>query len=54
MYFDPKGDAWAPHVFRAHCPDFTLLDLRPGKPAQLNLFRDLDQYALKKPADCRA
>ncbi|URI56071.1 hypothetical protein M3X94_26890 (plasmid) [Klebsiella pneumoniae] len=37
----------APHVFRAHCPDFTLLDLRPGKPAQLNLFRDLDQYALK-------
>ncbi|MEH4313589.1 hypothetical protein POY12_27630, partial [Klebsiella pneumoniae] len=28
-------------------PDFTLLDLRPGKPAQLNLFRDLDQYALK-------
>ncbi|SVZ32245.1 mobB [Klebsiella pneumoniae] len=47
VYFDPKGDAWAPHVFRAHCPDFTLLDLRPGKPAQLNLFRDLDQYALK-------
>ncbi|HDX2819680.1 TPA: Mobilization protein A, partial [Escherichia coli] len=38
---------WAPHVFRAHCPNFTLLDLRPGKPAQLNLFRDLDQYALK-------
>ncbi len=30
VYFDPKGDAWAPHVFRAHCPDFTLLDLRPG------------------------
>lgn len=47
VYFDPKGDAWAPHVFRAHCPDFTLLDLRPGKPAQLNLFRDLDSYALK-------
>ncbi|MCI4578697.1 Mobilization protein A, partial [Escherichia coli] len=47
VYFDPKGDAWAPHVFRAHCPNFTLLDLRPGKPAQLNLFRDLDQYALK-------
>jgi hypothetical protein len=47
VYFDPKGDAWAPHVFRAHCPDFTLLDLRPGKPAQLNLFRGLDQYALK-------
>ncbi|SQC86719.1 mobB [Klebsiella pneumoniae] len=23
VYFDPKGDAWAPHVFRAHCPDFT-------------------------------
>ncbi|MEV8761103.1 Mobilization protein A, partial [Klebsiella pneumoniae] len=20
VYFDPKGDAWAPHVFRAHCP----------------------------------
>jgi hypothetical protein len=47
VYFDPKGDAWAPHVFREHCPDFTLLDLRPGKPVQLNLFRDLDQYALK-------
>ncbi|OJH81908.1 mobilization protein [Serratia marcescens] len=47
VYFDPKGDAWAPHVFREHCPEFTLLDLRPGKPAQLNLFRDLDQYALK-------
>ncbi|MEZ2587277.1 type IV secretory system conjugative DNA transfer family protein [Kluyvera intermedia] len=47
VYFDPKGDAWAPHVFRAHCPDFTLLDLRPGKPAQLNLFRNLDSYALK-------
>jgi len=47
VYFDPKGDAWAPHVFREHCPDFTLLDLRPGKPAQLNLFRDLDTYTLK-------
>ncbi|POJ11890.1 Mobilization protein A, partial [Klebsiella pneumoniae] len=47
VYFDPKGGAWAPRVFRAHCPDFTLLDLRPGKPAQLSLFRDLDQYALK-------
>ncbi|MBZ4261638.1 hypothetical protein LAN14_24125, partial [Mycobacterium tuberculosis] len=29
------------------CPDFPLLDRRPGKPAPLNLFRDLDQYALK-------
>ncbi|EEO7208523.1 TraM recognition domain-containing protein [Salmonella enterica subsp. enterica serovar Rubislaw] len=47
VYFDPKGDAWAPHVFRVHCPKFTLLDLRPGKPAQLNLFRDLDTDTLR-------
>ncbi len=42
----PERDAWAPHVFRRTA------GLHPagsaaGKPAQLNLFRDLDQYALK-------
>lgn len=26
----PQRGRMAPHVFRAHCPDFTLLDLRPG------------------------
>nr|P08098.1 RecName: Full=Mobilization protein A; Short=Protein B [Escherichia coli]CAA28152.1 unnamed protein product [Escherichia coli] len=45
VYFDQRGPVAA--LLPAHCPNFTLLDLRPGKPAQLNLFRDLDQYALK-------
>lgn len=44
VYFDPKNDSFAPHVFRKHCPDFTLIDLRQGKPAQLNLFQGLNQY----------
>src|SRR5699024_1747562 len=46
VYFDPKNDDWAPHVFNAHVPDFVLLDLRQGKPAQINPFFGLDQYAL--------
>lgn len=46
VYFDPKGDVHGYTSFgRTARPH--LLDLRPGKPAQLNLFRDLDQYALK-------
>ncbi|ELO3050662.1 TraM recognition domain-containing protein [Salmonella enterica] len=46
VYFDPKCDKFAPYVLRANCPDFTLLDLRQGNPAQLNLFAGLNRYEL--------
>ena len=40
---DPKDDEFAPNVlnrFARHCgAPFYLIDLRPGQPAQLNLFR---------------
>ncbi len=54
VYFDPKGDAWAPHVFRAHCPDFTLLDLRPGETGAAESVPRSRPVRAEKPADCRA
>lgn len=47
VYFDPKNDEFAPHVFRAHCERFQLVDLRKGKPAQINPFGGISTYELE-------
>ena len=47
VYFDPKNDEFAPHVFRAHCDRFRLVDLRKGKPAQINPFGGISTYELE-------
>jgi len=48
---DPKGDAHMPHVFRAAAlragQPYVFLDLRPGKPAQVNLFAGCDEEAVE-------
>ncbi|EPP2939111.1 type IV secretory system conjugative DNA transfer family protein [Salmonella enterica subsp. enterica serovar Bareilly] len=38
IVFDPKNDEWAPHVLRNMAKRFVLVDLRRGKPAQINPF----------------
>lgn len=38
IVFDPKNDEWAPHVLRKMAKRFVLVDLRRGKPAQINPF----------------
>lgn len=48
IYFDPKGDRFAPQVLHQHCKNFTLVDLRQGKPAQINPFMGLTPDELQK------
>jgi hypothetical protein len=48
IVFDPKNDEFAPHVLKGQSDKFLLLDLRQGKPAQLNIFRDLSSYQLNE------
>ncbi|MDC9591382.1 TraM recognition domain-containing protein [Xenorhabdus sp. XENO-10] len=48
IVFDPKNDEFAPHVLHRQTDKFLLLDLRQGKPAQLNIFRDLSAYQLNE------
>lgn len=47
VVLDPKSDAHMPHVFRAAAlragQPYVFLDLRPGKPAQVNLFAGCDE-----------
>lgn len=47
VYFDPKNDEFAPHVFREHCESFQFVDLRKGKPAQINPFSGISTYDLE-------
>lgn len=47
VYFDPKNDEFAPHVFRSQCDRFQLVDLRKGKPAQINPFGGISTYDLE-------
>jgi len=48
---DPKNDAHMPHVFRAAAlradQPYVFLDLRPGKPAQINLFACCDEETVE-------
>lgn len=48
IWFDPKNDEFAQHVLKAQTPNFTLIDLRQGKPAQLNLFKSISSYELSE------
>lgn len=48
IWFDPKNDEFAQHVLNAQTANFTLLDLRQGKPAQLNLFQGISSYELSE------
>lgn len=48
IYFDPKGDPFAPQVLNQHCQNFILVDLRQGKPAQINPFMGLNPHELQK------
>jgi len=45
VVLDPKGDMWIPHVLRTAAEEagvnFHVLDLRPGKPPQLNILSDV-------------
>lgn len=48
IVFDPKNDEFAPHVLKSQADNFVLLDLRQGKPPQLNIFKDLNAYQLNE------
>lgn len=51
VVLDPKSDAHMPHVFRAAAlragQPYVFLDLRPGKPAQINLFQNCDEETVE-------
>lgn len=51
VVFDPKDDEWMPHVLheaatRAGQP-YHFVDLRPGRPAQINPFRGCDEETIE-------